>query len=185
MSTKREIGPKVRMNILAVDDEENVRNLYATVLGEEGYRVVTASSGAEAIEKVKKEELDLIILDLKMPDMHGTEVLREIREVIDGISVIIVTAYPSLESSIEAIKVGVYDYIIKPFSPKQLRLVAKRVAEKIGLVREKERLLKKLEEKNKRLEENVDELENIANVAMIREKDLKNKIKELEAELKK
>lgn len=181
----KESKARDNITILVVEDEENVRNLYTTVLGEEGHKVFTASNGTEAIEKVEKEVFDLLILDLKMPDIHGIEILKRIKKKLEGVSVIIVTAYPSLESSIEAIKLGIYDYIIKPFGTKQLKLVLKRAVEKIKLIREKERLLRKLEERNKRLEENVDTLEDMANAAVAREKELEKKVKELKAEVEK
>lgn len=184
-SDNKKFQARDKITILVAEDEENVRNLYTTVLGEEGHKVFTASNGAEAIEKFEKEVFDLLILDLKMPDIHGIEILKLIKKKLEGVSVIIVTAYPSLESSIEAIKLGVYDYIIKPFGPKQLKLVIKRAVEKIRLIREKEHLLRKLEERNKRLEENVDTLEDMANAAMAREKELEKKVKDLEAEVEK
>jgi DNA-binding NtrC family response regulator len=177
-SQRREV-----INILAVEDEEDVRDLYTTVLSEEGYRVVTASLGAEAIDKAKKERFDLVILDLRLPDMVGPELINNISDKIEGATLIIVTAFPSLETSLGAIKAGVYDYMVKPVSPNQLKLVIKRAVTKIQLVKEKERLLSKLEERNKRLEENVDEIENIANAAMIREKELQKKVEELQAEI--
>lgn len=132
------------VNILAVDDETEVRNLYTTILSEEGYRVVTASNGVEAVEKIENEKFDLIILDIKMPEMSGTDVLKKVRDKIEGVSVIIVTAYPSLDSSIEAIKSGVCDYIIKPFSPKELRKVVRMVVEKAKLIEENRKKEKEL-----------------------------------------
>ena len=187
MSASKEINPELRMNILAVDDEEDVRDLYTTILSEEGHRVITASNGTEAVEKVRKEKPDLIILDLKMPGMDGTEVLKEIRDEIDGILVIIATAYPSLETSIEAIKVGVYDYLVKPFSPKDLRAVIKKATEKIRLVRENKQLLEELKEANKELREKIGQLEKFTKAAVGREEkmaELKERIEEFEGKFK-
>ncbi|MDD5449288.1 MAG: response regulator [Candidatus Omnitrophica bacterium] len=124
------------VSILAVDDETEVRNLYDTILTEEGYRVTTASCGEEAVERIKQEKFNLLLLDLKMPGMSGTDVLKAVPDRLEGTSVIIVTAYPSLESSIEAIKSGVCDYVIKPFSPKELRNIVRMVAEKAKLIEE-------------------------------------------------
>ncbi len=148
------INHEVKLNILAVEDEKDVQALYTAILTEEGHRVVTVSTGAQAIEKIAKEQFDLIILDLKLPDIDGTEVLKQIRKK----TVIIVTAYPSLETTLDAIKTGVYDYIIKPFSPNQLRLVVYRVTEKIRLINENERLLRELKKTNKELKEKIKEL---------------------------
>ncbi|MBL7170480.1 MAG: response regulator [Candidatus Omnitrophica bacterium] len=179
--------PEAAVNILVVDDEENVRDLYVAVLNKEGNRVVTASNGIEAVERIKKEKLDLIILDLKMPGMHGTEVLEQIEDMINGTLVIIATAYPSLESSLEAIKMGVYDYIVKPFSPKDLRAVVQRATEKIRLVKENKQLLEELGQKNKELREKISQLEKFTKAAVNREEkmvELKERIKELEEKLK-
>jgi two-component system response regulator HydG len=183
----REQSAKEKMSILAVEDEQSIRDLYTTVLCEEGYNVVTSSTGADAIEKIMEGTFDLIILDLKLPDMHGTEVLKKTKDKIDGATLIIVTAYPSLESSMEAIKAGVYDYIVKPFSPEDLRMVIQRATEKVRLARENRRLVKELEKTNRELKERIGQLEKFTRIATGREEkmaELKERIKELENKLK-
>ena len=179
----RETSPMDKMNILTVEDEALVAKLYESILSSEGHRVVIASNGAEAIEKVNEESFDLILLDLKLPDMYGTEVLKLIRTKQKDVNVVIVTGYPSLDSALEAIKAGVYDYLVKPCNPVQLKLVVQRVGEKLRLVKENEHLLRELKKKNERLEENVRDFEGLANSAMAREKELVKKVKGLEGEL--
>ncbi len=181
----KKINPKIKLNILVIEDEEDVSKLYASILTKEGHRVVTASTGGQGIEKMEKEIFDLVILDLRLPDIDGAEVLKQIRQKNNLISVIIATAYPSLETALDAIKTRVDDYIIKPFSSPQLRLVVQKMAERMRLVRENERLLNGLKKKNKTLEENVDKLETVANAATAREKELEQKIQQLETELEK
>ena len=183
-----ETTAKKKVSILAVDDEDEVRNLYATILSEEGYRVVTASRGGEAVEKAENEKFDLMLLDIKMPDMTGIDVLKKLKGKLEGTLVIIVTAYPSVESTIEAIRTGVYDYIIKPFSPKDLRVVVRMAAEKGRLIGENKILVKKLEQANSELREKLYQLEKFTKIATGREErmaELKEKIRQLEEELKK
>lgn len=171
------------IKVLAVDDEDSVRELYDTVLSGEGCEVQTALDGRTAMDMLGKEKYDLVLLDLKMPDYEGTDVLKRMKDRLSDTIVIIITAYPSLDSAVEAIKAGVYDYIVKPFSPAQLRLAVGRAADRITLEKENEHLLMELKKKNECLEDNVDELEHIASEASKREKELEKRIEELEAEL--
>lgn len=176
-----------KMKILAVDDEESALKLYTSLLKEDGYDVATAQTGTQALAQIEKEHFDLVILDLRLPDVHGTELLKEIRERAEDLSIIIVTANPSLESSMEAVRAGVYDYIIKPFSSKDLKMVVQRAIEKVRLTVENKRLLKKLEKTNAALTERVDELERFAKIATGYEEtitELKGRMKELEEKQK-
>lgn len=170
------------MKILVVDDEQTTVKLYLKLLDEMGHKAVVAMKGEEAVEKVDKERFDLVILDLVLPDIHGSEVLRRIKDKLQGAPVVIVTANPSLESSIDAIKTGgVYDYITKPFGHEELSMVVRRAVEKAGLMTENRRLFNRLEATNKALTERVDQLEKCAHMAF----DYDKKIKELENEIKK
>lgn len=171
-------------NIMAVDDEETILKLYQKILSEEGHKVVLAASGKEAMDILEHKTFDLIFLDLKLPDMDGIEILKRIREKMEWTPVIIVTANPSLETSIEAIRVGgVYEYAVKPFNSENLRLSIRRAIEKSELFIQNKRLLRKVEIANLALTERVDELEKIANTALEYEKkieQLEKRIKELE-----
>lgn len=172
------------IKILVVDDEDTVVKLYQKVISEMGHRVVVAKTGCEAMERINKENFDLIILDLKLPDIHGCKLLDQIKGKIGDAPVIIATAHPTLESSIAAIRAGsVYDYIIKPFGSDDLNLVIRRAVEKALLKNDNKRLLKRLEIANQALMERVEQLEKIATVALDYEGqivELKVRIKQLE-----
>jgi len=127
---------KEQLNILVVDDEEVMRSLICDVLGDMGYRIKTASSGKEALEKIKQSEFSIIITDLKMPEIDGLELLKRIKAMDLDICVIIITAYPSIESAIGAMREGAYDYIIKPFNIEELKLVLQKAAERQYLLHE-------------------------------------------------
>jgi DNA-binding NtrC family response regulator len=94
------------MNILIVDDEEVLQDVLTVLLRREGHQTISAYSGEEAIELVEREEIDLVLLDLMLPGMHGMQVLREIRQRQPDQVVVVITAFSSIESAIEAMKEG-------------------------------------------------------------------------------
>lgn len=110
---------------LIIDDEEAILDSCSQVLKREGHTVKTAKNGDEGLKTFKKEIFHLVLLDLKMPGMSGMEVLKRIKEENPETPVIIITGYASLESAVEAMKMGAFDYIDKPFSPKELRVITK------------------------------------------------------------
>jgi DNA-binding NtrC family response regulator len=106
--------------ILVVDDEDIVRTSCSRTLSPEGYEVRLAKNGAEGLKMAREERFDLVLTDLKMPDMDGIEVLRIIKEEWPETAVIIVTGYQTVDTAVKAIKLGAYDYIEKPFTPDAL-----------------------------------------------------------------
>jgi DNA-binding NtrC family response regulator len=111
--------------ILIVDDEPSLRSsLYNTF--KNGYQVETAGGGSEAIKKVEVDAFDLILLDQKMPDIDGLQVLKEIKRIDDRVSIIMMTAYGSIESSVEAMKLGAYDYILKPYELDEIKIIVEK-----------------------------------------------------------
>jgi DNA-binding NtrC family response regulator len=100
--------------ILVVDDDNGVLKLFDTALRDE-YKILTVNNGREALELANKKKPDLVILDLKMPDMSGIEILRRINRIDENIEVIIITGYGTMKSARVAMKLGAYDYITKPF----------------------------------------------------------------------
>ncbi len=106
-------GEQVR--VLVVDDEESVRNLLQRILEGAGYQVTTAANGKEALYKVSLGETELVLLDVKMPEMSGIEVLSKLTVDSPDICAIMVTSVVDTETAIEAMKLGAYDYILKPF----------------------------------------------------------------------
>lgn len=107
--------------ILVVDDEELIRWSLARGLQREGYRILTAGSGEEALRTVQKEALDLVLLDLRLPDIHGLEVLRAIKAGDRRIPVIILTACSDAKSQEAALEAGACDYIAKPFNLEEVK----------------------------------------------------------------
>ncbi|MGL5513197.1 MAG: response regulator, partial [Sporomusa sp.] len=112
--------------ILIVDDEDSVRKLLSAVLQREGYHVVCAGSGEEALSKCKIIQPDLIIMDIRMPNIDGITAFKEMRKLYENITVILMTAYAAIETAIEAIKLGAFDYLIKPFDIEEVKLLANR-----------------------------------------------------------
>jgi DNA-binding NtrC family response regulator len=117
--------------ILVVDDDADMREWVKEDLEHEGFQVETASGGREGVERVKKGGIDLVVSDVKMPDLDGLDLLRETREVDPSPFVIIVTGFGSIDTAIRAVKLGAYDYITKPFKIDQLLLsIDKALAER-------------------------------------------------------
>jgi DNA-binding NtrC family response regulator len=101
--------------ILVVDDEESIRKVLATILEEKGYIVDTAKNGKEAIRKSKTRFYNLALIDIRLPDMEGTELLTGLRDTTPKMAKIIMTGYPSLQNAIEAVNRGADAYVLKPF----------------------------------------------------------------------
>ncbi|MDX6484589.1 MAG: hypothetical protein QOE95_2360, partial [Gaiellaceae bacterium] len=103
-----------RSRVLVVDDEENVRITTAAILEQEGYDVATASDGREALEMAERVHYDLVLTDLRMDDMDGPTLLHELQARHPNVVTVVLTGYASIESSIDALRQGVYDYLVKP-----------------------------------------------------------------------
>lgn len=135
--------PQDKSKILVIEDEKNMREILSILLEGEGYEVVTAPDGITGIEQIKKDIYDLIITDIKMPGHSGFDVLKEAKEISPETLVIMITAFGTTESAIEAMKLGAYDYIHKPFKIDEIRLVVKNALEKkrlrseVSVLREK------------------------------------------------
>ena len=123
-------------SILVVDDEKNIRLTMSQSLEQPGIEVHTAVNGEEALQKLGKSRFGLVFLDLKMPGMDGMEVLRRIGSQWPKTRVIIITAHGTIQSAVEAMKLGAVDFIQKPFSPGEIRELAKRVIERETLKEE-------------------------------------------------
>lgn len=121
--------------ILVVDDETNVIESFKLFL-EDKYNLLTVTSGEEALEKIEKEDINLVLLDILMPGMSGLEVLSKIKEKHDDIDVIMITAIKTVRTAIQAMKLGAYDYITKPFDVDEVLNSIQRVLEKQNLFKE-------------------------------------------------
>jgi DNA-binding NtrC family response regulator len=114
-------------SVLIVDDEYNIRLTLSRALETLKVNIDTAANGEEALAKLKEKEFTLILLDLRMPGMMGMEVLQRLREIRPDIRVIIMTAYGTIESAVEAMKLGAVDFMQKPFAPAEIRELVSRV----------------------------------------------------------
>jgi len=112
----------MKQRILVVDDEESIREFLEIMLKKEGYEVSTAADGAAAVEVIKKKSFDLVISDLQMPNMTGLELLRQVRDMSPTTIFMMITAFGTTETAVEAMKMGAYDYITKPFKIDEVRL---------------------------------------------------------------
>jgi putative PEP-CTERM system response regulator len=128
--------------ILVVDDEPGMREMFRRLLKD--YTLFLAKDGEEGIEITKKEDPDLVISDLKMPKIDGIEVLKNIKEYNPAIPVILITAYATIETAVEAIKIGAYDYITKPFDPDVIEITIKNALRHKSLLDENRYLREKL-----------------------------------------
>jgi len=106
--------------ILIIDDDENILRVEVAILKDKGYEVETAATGAEAIEKTEKSHFDLMLVDIRLPDMEGTEVITKVHDTTPKIRKIIVTGYPTLQNAVAAVNNGADAYIMKPFDVEQM-----------------------------------------------------------------
>src|SRR5213080_401574 len=116
--------------ILVVDDERSILVLLKEALSQWGYHVTTAASATEALGILKSELFDALITDIRMPDMSGLELLREVKKQDESIEVVMMTGYPTIASAVEALKEGAYDYLSKPLILDELRHLMARVTER-------------------------------------------------------
>ena len=130
--------------ILVVDDERGVRTLSTDVLRRAGYEVEEADSGAAALGRFAKGEFDVVLTDIKMPKMEGIELCKRLRHERPDQIVILVTGYPSIDSAVRGMKEGARDYVTKPFTPDEMRLVISRALKERDLQEENERLRRDL-----------------------------------------
>jgi DNA-binding NtrC family response regulator len=134
-------------NILIIDDEEAMRDSCRQALSVEGNRIEVAEDGVRGLAMLEKESFDLVILDLKMPGLSGMEVLKKIKEQDTEIVVVVITGYATIEFAVEAMRIGAYDFIPKPFAPERLRVVVERAMEKRRLWLENVLLRTQLEDR--------------------------------------
>jgi DNA-binding NtrC family response regulator len=133
--------------ILVVDDEMIVCESCKRILEEDGYEVETALGGMEAFEKMKENPFDIVITDLKMPGIDGMEVLRTFRREYPDAIIIMITGFSTVETAVEAMKLGAFDYISKPFTPDEVSIVVKKAIEQKSLLLENIYLRQELQEK--------------------------------------
>jgi DNA-binding NtrC family response regulator len=128
----------LKVKLLVVDDEQSIRKLCMTIGTSLGYLCAEAESAEAALERVEQEAPDLILTDLKLPTQTGVELLRQAKALLPRTEIAIMTGHGSIESAVDAMKLGAYDYIEKPFRVEKMRLLLQRMAEKVRLVSENE-----------------------------------------------
>ena len=133
--------------ILVVDDEEAMRESLNDWLKEDGYEVGLAAGGQEAIDMVRDEPWEIILLDLKMPGMNGLETLKHLKEVRPDAEILMMTAYATVDTAVQAMKEGAFDYLVKPFDPDEVEILIKKIVKHKELILENILLRKKLEER--------------------------------------
>jgi DNA-binding NtrC family response regulator len=126
--------------VLIVDDDDMVRSFLVTVLEEEGYEVLAAATGGEGEALLMETPVDIVLLDLRLPDVNGISILRKLKRSEPDVNVIVLTAFGAVNSAVEAMKLGAYDYIDKPSDTSKLKLVIQRALEELAMRREIERL---------------------------------------------
>src|SRR3954467_10110405 len=126
--------------ILVCDDQEMMRDSLASTLVREGHEVTAASDGGLALQRLSSSKFDLLITDLKMPRMTGIELLAEAKRLRPDLPVVLMTAFATVQTAVEAMKLGAYDYIQKPFDGDEIRLLVERTLEHNRLVKENQAL---------------------------------------------
>lgn len=145
-----------QLTILIIDDEKGMREGCRRILEHEDYEILLAENGTQGLEVAKSDRIDMALIDLKMPDIDGLEVLKEIRKIDAETISIIVSGHGTIETAVEAMKAGAFDFLTKPFTPDQLLKVIEK-----GLILKKERL-KGLELKQDKREIAVDDFNSLA-----------------------
>ncbi len=126
----------IEKQILIIDDEENMQHMLSSMLKRSGYRVDTASNGLEGLKKIEVVSYDFILCDVKMPKMDGMAFLKAMQNKIDNVSIIMMSAYGTVDTAIRAMKLGAYDYISKPFKTDEVYLTLKKAEERERLKQE-------------------------------------------------
>jgi len=137
----------MKEKILVVDDEQSHRMMLKAVLMKEGYEIIEADDGVSAIKAVENEPFDLILMDIRMTDMDGIEAMKEIRKMSPSIPVVMMTAYASVKTAVEALKSGAYDYLTKPLDIDELKILIQKSLEHYRLQEENAFLKERLEDR--------------------------------------
>ncbi len=125
---------RLKLRILVIDDDEDICLYLKEFLTREGYRVTSVTKPIDALPEIKEGRHQIVLLDVRMPELDGVHLLREIRSIDSDVCVIVMTAYPSVESAVDTMKADAFDYLRKPFELEQLRSVIQRAIREKGLM---------------------------------------------------
>ncbi len=140
-----------RPRLLIVDDDPEMLSVLENLFLEQGYRVKTSTDGLEAMRMIGEESFDIIVTDIFMPGASGLQVLKQAKQLQPEALVILITGFASLETAIEAIRDGAYDYITKPFKLEELKIAVRNAAEKVTLIKENRKLIQQLKKASEEL----------------------------------
>jgi signal transduction histidine kinase len=132
--------------IFVIDDDEIIRLSCEQILQKSGYKVETFASGHEGIERLKEVRPPLLVVDIKMPELDGFEVIRIVRKIDPDVVIVVITGYATIETAVDAMKMGAYDFLPKPFTPSELRMIIERGFERWRLAKETQLLRQQKEE---------------------------------------
>jgi len=121
------------MKILVIDDEKNIRRTLTDILEDEGYNVLSASSGEEGLQVLARENIDLLLLDVKLPGMDGIEVLKKVRKDFPSLDVIMISGHSTIKTAVQAVQMGAYNFLEKPLSLHKIIVSARNISDKIKL----------------------------------------------------
>ena len=138
-----------QFSVLVIDDEENMRHMLAHIIGRAGYTIETAGDGEEGLQKLKHTPFTVVLCDIKMPVMDGMSFLRASNELSIAPTIVMMSAYGTIDMAVEAMKMGAYDFISKPFKSDEILLTLKKIEERHNL--QLENIL--LKERIQRIEE--------------------------------
>ena len=139
------MSESMKVRLLVVDDEQSIRKLCMTIGSSLGYACSEAESAETAVARIEQEAPDLILTDLRLPTQSGVDLLRQAKALFPHVEIAIMTGHGSIESAVDAMKLGAYDYIEKPFRVEKMRLLLQRMAEKVRLVTENEFLRERVD----------------------------------------
>ncbi len=132
------------MRVLVVDDDPTALKGLSRVLKGEGYSVVTVDSGKEALQKAEGDNFDIVLSDIRMPEIDGMKLLKKLRKISPETAVVMITAYGSIQNAVDAMRDGAKDYICKPVNPEDLITTMRRVANEIRFLKSGEETLKEV-----------------------------------------
>jgi len=132
--------------IIVIDDDEIMRLSCEQILRKSGYRIETYSNGQAGIRRLREIRSPLLIVDIKMPELDGFEVIKIVRNLDPDLSIVVITGYATIETAVDAMKAGAYDFLPKPFTPGELRMIVQRGFERWRLIKEAQRLRREKED---------------------------------------
>ncbi len=136
--------------VLVIDDDEIMRLSCEQILRKAGYRVETFGSGRDGIRRLEEVNPQILVVDIKMPELNGFEVIDIVRKINPDLVIVVITGYATIETAVDAMKAGAYDFLPKPFTPNELRLIVDRGLERWRLIKETERLRREKDEVERR-----------------------------------